>query len=124
VIGAFVMQINYAMIFMDRTKVVYFLQGDLFKSLVVVFHVGASKVVVVTKDLHVNRLDTVSLTNRIVKESGLRFERSSIGFANLGQLFPENSKGIGDTLFSLIGRHKDIVKDGKRRRLVNIVITE
>ena len=50
--GALGMQIYQTMIFMDGTKVVDLLQRDVFASLVVVFHVGASKVVVVTDSLH------------------------------------------------------------------------
>ena len=120
--GALGMQIYHTMIFMDGTKVMDLLQRDILVSFVVVFHVGASKVVVVADNLHVNRIDTVSPANCVVKESDLPVERSGIRFANLTQLRLDNSKGIGYTL--LIGWHKDIVKDGKRRRLMNIVIIE
>ena len=85
---------------------------------------GASKIVVVTDNLEVNRIDIVFPANCIVKESGLTLERSGIRFTNLTQLRLNNSKGIGDTLSSLIGWHKDILKDSKRRRLMNIVIIE
>jgi hypothetical protein len=82
-------------------KVVDLLQRDLFKSLLVVFRVGASKFVVVADNLYINRIDTVSPANCIVKESGLPLERSGIRFANLTQLRLDNSKGIGDTVFLL-----------------------